>query len=170
MSNDDEQKLRDVPHVEIRKTDVRQIADVDVRADGISAAVKLLREIVGGCEQEKFVILILDVRGRVTAWREVARGREDSVVIPVRALFRTALMLDASAIILSHNHPSQDPTPSNADIAMTSQLRLAGEMINVSIVDHIIIGGGERYYSMAKGDFMSTATMNVSGDREPPEF
>ncbi len=167
---DDEQKLRDVPHVEIRKTDVRKIADVDVRKDGITAAVKLLREILSGNEQEKFVILILDGAGRVTAWREVARGREGSVEVPVRALFRTALMLDASSLILSHNHPSGNPQPSNADVMMTSQLRLAGEMINLPIIDHIIIGDGERYYSMMKGDFMSTATMNVSGDREPPDF
>ncbi len=170
MNNDDEQKLRDVPHVEIRRTDVRQIADVDVRTDGISAAVKLLREIIGGCEQEKFVILILDTRGRVTAWREVARGREGSVEVPTRALFRTALMLDASAIIISHNHPSQDPTPSEADRVLTMRLKMAGEMINVPIVDHIIIGGEERYYSFARGEQMSTSTMNLSGDREPPEL
>ncbi len=165
----DEDKLRDVPHVEIRRTDVRKVADVDLR-NGITPAVKMLREILDGKEQESFIILILDGGGRVTAWREVARGKAGSVEVPTREMFRTALMLDAAYLILSHNHPSGDPTPSEPDRMLTIRLRAAGEMINLPIIDHIIIGGGERFYSMAKDEFMSTAAMNVSGDREPPDF
>lgn len=170
MSNNDEQSLRDVPHIEIRKTDVRKIADVDVRVNGIGAAVKLLQEILTGKEQESFIILILDVTGKVTAWREVARGPADHVEVPTRELFRAALMMDASGIILSHNHPSGDPRPSEADKFMTMRLRMAGEMVNVPIVDHIIIGGNGRYYSFAKDDYQSTKPTDVHGDREPPEF
>lgn len=166
MSND-EQAMREVPHVEIRRTDVRKIVDADVR-HGIEPAVKMLREILAGREQESFVILIVDGPGRVTAWREVARGRQDRVEVPTRELFRTALMLDASYLICAHNHPSGDPTPSPQDLFLTSRLREAGEMINVPILEHVIIGEGDRYATIINGAV--GRALNVSGDREPPEF
>ncbi len=165
----DEQKLMDVPHVEIRRTDERKILDVDLR-EGITPAAKFLREILGGKEQESFVILILDAAGRATAWREVARGRQDRVEVPTRELFRTALLCDAAYLILAHNHPSGDPTPSLQDRLMTVQLKMAGDSIGIRIVDHIIIGDRERYYSMARDEGMSTTVQNMSGDREPPEL
>jgi DNA repair protein RadC len=163
-------EMHDVPHVEIRRTDVRQIASVDVRSDGISAAAKFLHGILNGREQESFLILILDIRGRVTAWREVARGRQDRVEVPTRELFRTALLCDAASIILSHNHPSGDPTPSEPDILLTARLRAAGDAIGIPIVDHIIIGEGERYYSFTQGGHQSTKTLAMHSDREPPDL
>jgi DNA repair protein RadC len=163
-------EMHDVPHVEIRRTDVRKIATVDVRQDGLSAAAKFLRDILGGKEQESFIILVLDVGGRVTAWREVARGRQDRVEVPTRELFRTALLCDAASLIISHNHPSGDPTPSEPDLMLTARLRAAGDSIGIPIVDHIIIGEGDRYYSFQQGGHQSSTPMPVHGDREPPDF
>jgi len=164
-------KFRDVPHVEIRRTQVLQCEDVDVVVKGAHAALPLLREILQGREQESFICLMLDVHNRVTAWREVARGSAESVQVPVRDLYRTALVCGASAILVAHNHPSGDPTPSSADRTMTDMLRMGGELLNVPVVDHIIIGDGDRYFSFANGGSLpSTRTPLLTGPRQGPEL
>jgi DNA repair protein RadC len=168
MSSTNE-KMVDVPHVEIHKTDYRKINLCDVRGGGISEAARFLRSILGGKEQESFIILILNSRGHVTAWREVARGYQDRVDVPVRELFRTAILCDAAGIICAHNHPSGDPTPSTADMVVTAQLKVGGDSIGIPIVDHIIIGEGERYYSFSLGH-QSTKPAAIHGDREPPDL
>src|SRR5512138_206966 len=77
-------KTMDVYEVELRRVSTRKGPDIDVAAAGPSSVVPLLRDILGGREQESFVILCLDIRNRVVAWREVARGSSVSVPVPVR--------------------------------------------------------------------------------------
>jgi len=144
-------KLRKIPHVEIRRTDPRQCADEAFTADAPETVLPLLRDILSGREQESFIILLLDARNRVTAWREVARGSGEAVSVPVRDLFRTALMVGCCKLIVSHNHPSGDPSPSPNDISLTRALREVGEILQLPVLDHIIIGAGDRYFSFAIG-------------------
>jgi len=164
-------KLREVPHVEIRRTDPRQCADEAFTVDKPEAVLPLLRDILQGREQESFIILLLDSRNRVTAWREVARGSGEAVAVPVRDLFRTALMVGCNKLIVSHNHPSGDPTPSPADIVLTRNIREAGELIQIPVLDHIIIGAGERFFSFAAGGSMESRPVTVlTGPRQGPEL
>jgi DNA repair protein RadC len=164
-------KFRDVPHVEIRRTQVLQCEDVDLVVKGAHAALPLLREILSGREQESFICLMLDVHNRVTAWREVARGSAESVQVPVRDLYRTALLCGASAILVAHNHPSGDPNPSDADVRMTDMLRMIGTLLNVPVVDHIIIGEGDRYHSFASGGSLAGKSEPLlTGPRQGPEL
>jgi DNA repair protein RadC len=89
---------------------------------------------------EHFRVLFLDRKNTLIADEEQARGTVDHVPVYPREVVKRALALNASALILVHNHPSGDPTPSQADIAMTAQIRAAAEALGLTLHDHIIIG------------------------------
>jgi DNA repair protein RadC len=91
-------------------------------------------------ETEQFRILFLDRKNTLIADEEQAKGTVDHVPVYPREVAKRALELNASAIILVHNHPSGDPTPSNQDIEMTESIVAACQTINVTIHDHLIIG------------------------------
>jgi len=91
-------------------------------------------------ESEHFRVLFLDRKNALIADEEQARGTVDHVPVYPREVVKRALALNASALILVHNHPSGDPTPSQADIAMTAQIRAAAEALGITLHDHIVIG------------------------------
>jgi DNA repair protein RadC len=91
-------------------------------------------------DTEQFRILFLDPKNTVIADEEQAAGTVDHVPVYPREVAKRALELNASAIILVHNHPSGDPTPSQADILMTERVVAACDAIDVNIHDHVIIG------------------------------
>ncbi|HEU0221642.1 MAG TPA: DNA repair protein RadC [Paracoccaceae bacterium] len=91
-------------------------------------------------ETEQFRILFLDRRNMLIADEAQARGTVDHVPVYPREVARRALELNASALILVHNHPSGDPTPSEADIAMTDRIRDAVEALGITLHDHLVIG------------------------------
>ncbi|KGJ05565.1 DNA repair protein RadC [Paracoccus halophilus] len=91
-------------------------------------------------EIEQFRVLYLDRKNVLIADEEQARGTVDHVPVYPREIMRRALELTASALILVHNHPSGDPTPSQADIAMTGRIVAAGEVMGIAVHDHLIIG------------------------------
>ena len=96
---------------------------------------------------EVFAILCLTTKYRVIAYHEVGRGTLDSVLVNPREVFTAALLAHSAAIVAVHNHPSGDPTPSPDDLDVTRRLAAAGEMLDIPLLDHIIIGDG-RYYSL----------------------
>ena len=102
-------------------------------------------------ETEQFRILFLDRKNVLIADEEQARGTVDHVPVYPREVVKRALELNASALILVHNHPSGDPTPSEADIAMTVQIRDAAEVLGIVIHDHLIIGKGRELSFRAQG-------------------
>lgn len=89
---------------------------------------------------EQFRILFLDRKNVLIADEEQARGTVDHVPVYPREVVKRALELDASALILVHNHPSGDPTPSEADISMTARIQEATEALGLVLHDHIIVG------------------------------
>lgn len=91
-------------------------------------------------ETEQFRILFLDRKNVLIADEEQAKGTVDHVPVYPREVVKRALELNASAIILVHNHPSGDPTPSDADIAMTGQIQDAADVLGITLHDHLIIG------------------------------
>ena len=91
-------------------------------------------------ETEQFRVLFLDRKNVLIADEEQARGTVDHVPVYPREVVKRALDLNASALILVHNHPSGDPTPSEADISMTAQINTAAQALGVTLHDHIIIG------------------------------
>jgi DNA repair protein RadC len=102
---------------------------------------------------EVFRVLFLDKKNRLIECREMGRGTIDHCPVYVREIARAALDLDASAVILTHNHPSGDPTPSGADIALTKQIRDALDLFQITTHDHAITGGATVYSMKAEGLF-----------------
>jgi DNA repair protein RadC len=89
---------------------------------------------------EQFRVLYLDRKNVLIADDQLGEGTVDHVPVYPREVLRRALELNASALILVHNHPSGDPTPSQADIAMTAQIRDAGAVLGITLHDHLVIG------------------------------
>jgi DNA repair protein RadC len=91
-------------------------------------------------DQEHTVFLALNCRNRIIGFRHTGSGTLDRAMVDPRMIFRDALLLGAANIILVHNHPSGDPTPSKEDRDLTRRLVLAGESIGILLIDHIVLG------------------------------
>ncbi|SDI80846.1 RadC family protein [Aliiruegeria lutimaris] len=104
-------------------------------------------------ETEHFHVLYLDCKNTLLADEEQGRGTVDHVPVYPREVVKRALELNASALILVHNHPSGDPTPSSADIAMTEKIVIAAEALGLAIHDHLVIGR-ETEFSFRSAGFL----------------
>jgi DNA repair protein RadC len=91
--------------------------------------------------QEVFVVLCLNVRHRLIIRRNVAVGTLTGVEVHPREVFRPAIADGAAAVVLVHNHPSGDATPSRQDIELTERLRKVGELCGIAVLDHVVIAG-----------------------------
>ena len=97
-------------------------------------------------DQEVFLVFCLDAKNRITGYSETARGTIDSCMVHMRDVFRVAVLQGAVSIIVAHNHPSGDPTPSDADNLITRKLVSAGKLLDMPVLDHVIVGASG-YYS-----------------------
>ena len=104
-------------------------------------------------EKEEFRVLFLDRKNVLIADEEQAKGTVDHVPVYPREVVKRALELNASALILVHNHPSGDPTPSQADISMTLQVQDAAQVLGITLHDHLIIGKSREVSFRAAGYF-----------------
>ncbi|MDO5648947.1 DNA repair protein RadC [Paracoccus sp. (in: a-proteobacteria)] len=107
---------------------------------GWQALLDYCHTVMAHGETEQFRVLFLDRKNVLIADEEQARGTVDHVPVYPREIVRRALELNASALILVHNHPSGDPTPSDSDITMTARIAQAGEFMGITLHDHLIIG------------------------------
>lgn len=104
------------------------------------AAATIFRRLLGHEAIEVCGVLCLTTRRRVICWHEVSRGSLDRTSVHPREIFKPAFMVNASAVIVGHNHPSGDPEPSGDDFEMTERLVRAGHLLGLDVIDHIIIG------------------------------
>jgi DNA repair protein RadC len=103
----------------------------------------------GGASVEQFGIVMLDTKHRVIRIKVVSVGSLDSTVVHPREVFREAASASAAAIVLFHNHPSGDPTPSPDDLALTTRMVNAGAIMGIDVVDHVILAD-QRYFSLVE--------------------
>ena len=108
--------------------------------DHPEAIVRLLREENQVRNVETFQVLLLNTRRRLIRVEEISQGTLDTILVHPREVFRSAIAANAAAIVLAHNHPSGDPTPSEADIKVTRDLIRAGQLLKIEVLDHVIIG------------------------------
>ncbi len=114
------------------------------------AAALLLYE-MSAFEQEHLRVLLLNTRNRLLRTVDVYTGSVNSSLIRVGEVFRDAVRLNAAALIVAHNHPSGDPTPSPEDVAVTRALVEAGHLLDIEVLDHLIIGHNRFVSLKAKG-------------------
>ena len=101
------------------------------------------------------VVLLLNSRRRIKAHVIIATGTMDTILIHPREIFRAAIIAKAAAIVLMHNHPSGESSPSEADIKATREAIRAGQLLKMDVIDHVIIGRGERSSLREMGYFYS---------------
>ena len=117
------------------------------RADGGPAITcpedvqRLLGEEMGALCQEQVRVLLLDRRNRVTGQRVIYQGNCFSSVVRPAEVLRPAVVEGVPHLIVAHNHPSSDPTPSPQDIQVTKELREAADLLGLKLLDHVVIGG-----------------------------
>ena len=111
-------------------------------------AANLIMAEMGLLEQEHLRVIVLDTKNRVVAIPTVYVGSVNTTMIRVSELFREAIRRNCPAIILAHNHPSSDPSPSPEDVAVTRQAVQAGKLLDIDLLDHLIIGGLSQYVSL----------------------
>lgn len=144
---------------------IRELKIVEAAAHRLARARILNREVMSGWDAligycrtamahrgtEQFRILYLDRKNVLIADEEQAKGTVDHVPVYPREVVRRALELEASALILVHNHPSGDPTPSAADIDMTRRIGEAAEAVGLTLHDHVIVGKGRETSFRSEG-------------------
>ena len=112
----------------------------------------MLRDQNRAYEVETFQVLLLNTRRRLIDTKIISQGTLDTILVHPREVFKLAIAANAAAIVLVHNHPSGDPTPSEADIKVTRDLIRAGQLLKVEVLDHVILG---RPTAQRQKDFVS---------------
>ena len=105
-------------------------------------AAALVQYEMSALEQEHLRVILLDRRNRVMDTAEVYKGSVSSSQIRIGEVFKEAIRKNASAVVVVHNHPSGDPTPSPDDVAVTRAIVQAGKLLDVEVLDHLVIGQG----------------------------
>jgi DNA repair protein RadC len=104
-------------------------------------------------ECECLIVLILNTRRRVKGHHLVSIGSQDSLLVAPREIFRVAIVTAACAVLVMHNHPSGESTPSEADIRVTRDLIRAGQLLKMELLDHVIVGHGNHCSLRSLGYF-----------------
>lgn len=142
--------------LELGRRMAREGATDRPRIRGPRDVYELCAPAVLDAKQEEFRVLLLNTQHAVVRELVVTRGTLDASVVHPREVFRAAIIESAAAVILVHNHPSGDPSPSREDREVTDQLVEAGRLVGISVLDHIVIGDG-RYVSFVETGLLAGA-------------
>lgn len=111
--------------------------------------VRLLGVELSAQEQEQLWVVLLDTKHRVITHRMIYQGSVNKAQVRIGEMFRDAVRVNATALIFAHNHPSGDPAPSSADIDLTADAVRCGQLLDIGVLDHLVIGHG-RWVSMKR--------------------
>ena len=117
--------------------------------------------------QEQLRVLLLNTRNQVMAQRIVYQGNVNSSIVRPAEVFRAAIIDSAPSIIISHNHPSGDPTPSPEDVSITRDLVAGGKLLGIDVLDHIVIAGS-KFVSLKEKKLMTTNPIDTRRGGAPP--
>lgn len=120
---------------------------------GSASVFEVLQPLIGDLPHEEFWVIFLGAANRLIDKRCVSKGGITGTMADVRMIFKEALMLNATSILLAHNHPSGSVTPSHPDILLTKKMKEAGNIMDVKVLDHLIVTE-HQYYSFADEGLM----------------
>lgn len=129
----------------------RKAKAVNGQVSSPEALATLFRGIIGDETRETFAAVYLDARHNPIGWHIVSIGTVSESLVHPREVFRPAIAIGASAIAVAHNHPSGDPSPSREDRSVTERLGVAGALLGIRLLDHVIIGEDRHYSFKASG-------------------
>ena len=109
----------------------------------------LMAGVVAGLDREAFFVVLLDGKNRATGINQVSLGSLTAALVHPREVFKPAIAGSAAALVLVHNHPSGDPSPSPEDRAITERLVQVGDLVGIRVLDHIVLGHDGAFRSFA---------------------
>lgn len=128
-------------------------AEKRIRISAVSQVACMFAEEMRCEKREVFKVLLLNPRGDIISSETISVGELTSTLVHPREVFNPAVRRSAAGMILVHNHPSGDPSPSREDIDLTKRLQECGKMLGINVIDHIIIGEGQ-YVSLQSSGYM----------------
>jgi len=126
--------------IELGRRVMRASAEERLKADSPEIVVRLLMSELAYAEQEYVKVVLIDTRNTILATPTVYKGTLNNTSIRVGEIFKEAVRHNAAGIIVAHNHPSGDPTPSPEDVVLTQRIVEAGKLLNIEVFDHLILG------------------------------
>jgi DNA repair protein RadC len=108
-------------------------------------------------DRERFAVILLNTRNIALGIHVCTTGTLNQTIVDAGTVFKAALLSNAAAVILCHNHPSQDPTPSAEDLKITRTLIDAGKILGIGVLDHVILGGTGRFQSLREAGVVDFA-------------
>ena len=124
------------------------------RVESPEDAVGLMKDFLEDLDREQVMLLCLNTKGEPTHISTISTGSLTASIVHPREVFKTAFLANANKIMIFHNHPSGDPTPSKQDMEITKRLKEAGELMGIELLDHIIIGDQGRYESLRRLNYL----------------
>jgi len=159
VSRDEGSQVPATDHERVRRYRVSKFRVALVREGTLPVAEKVVREpadvarlmtpLVADLDREAFWVLLLDGKNKIIGINLVAVGSLTACLVHSREVFKPAVVGSAAAVVLVHNHPSQQPEPSAEDVALTERLRAAGALLGINVLDHVIVTAEGRYHSLA---------------------
>ncbi len=134
--------------IKVKSLEVREIEyayDKRPKINSMDDVVQIVKPMIADLNKEFFMALYLNTKNGVLKQEIISIGSLNANIVHPREIFKTACMISASSIIVAHNHPSGDPTPSREDIEITKKLHEAGKMMGIELLDHVIIGHDRNY-------------------------
>jgi DNA repair protein RadC len=134
--------------IKVKSLEIREIEysyEKRPKINGMDDVVKAVKPMIADMNKEFFVVLYLNTKNGIIRQEVISVGSLNTNIVHPREVFRTACMVSASSIIVAHNHPNGDPTPSREDIELTKKLADAGKIMGMDLLDHVIIGHDRNY-------------------------
>lgn len=139
--------LEKVNVVSIQLVKERSLAYGSKQINSPQDAALIAGDFIAGSDREHFVVMCLDTKNNVNALNTVSVGTLNSSLVHPREVFKAAILANSNAIILTHNHPSGDPSPSREDLEVTKRLVEAGKIMGIEVIDHVVVGEDGKYMS-----------------------
>jgi DNA repair protein RadC len=155
QAKDSLQKKREIKNVDIVRVLLIKDPDSHYRRQSLEKTedvVSLAKKFLEGEDREVFITINIDQSSKINSIHVVAIGSLNTSIIQPREVFKTAILSNASKIILAHNHPSGNPNPSDDDSKLTCQIFQCGDLLGIEVLDHIIIGDGKYSHCMKFGE------------------
>lgn len=134
------------------KSELYDLMDIVIRDPQVANDVIKKVLDINNSTVEKFGIITLTVKNKIAGIHIISIGNLNTSIVHPREVFQQAILNNANAVVLFHNHPSGDPTESIEDVEATKRLIEAGDILGIKVIDHIIVGEGNKYVSFkAKG-------------------
>lgn len=142
--------IQDIPIVKIKLERIKNIKYSGKLIGSEEVAAEIIKDLIADSDREKMVVVCLDIRNHINNVSICSIGSNNNSIVNPYMIYKTAILSNSNNIIIGHNHPSGDLGPSKEDINITKRLLLAGSILDIHLLDHIIVNDSREQYSLRK--------------------